>query len=75
MVFSGRDGELIAKAAMPDQKETYMSVVLHDLDGFGNPDVIFGTGGETIGRRALLPNYAGSHFTWGFFIVVDTSFI
>ena len=49
MVISGRDGELIAKAAMPDQKETYMSVVLHDLDNNGDLDVIYGTGGETIG--------------------------
>ena len=73
MVISGRDGELIAKAAMPDQKETYMSVVLHDLDNNGDLDIIFGTGGETIGGH-LYRTTLDRHFTGGSFIVGDTGF-
>lgn len=54
VVVSSRDGHLIAKAPMPDGKETYMSV-----SALRNPDgkdyrVIFGTGGETIGGNLFV---------------------
>jgi len=42
-------GTLLSKAMMPDDKEIYMSVVSTDLDGDGTWEVIFGTGGETLG--------------------------
>ncbi len=49
MVISALDGEELAKAMVPDEKETYMSPIVNDLDGDGEMDVLFGTGGETIG--------------------------
>lgn len=54
VVVSSRDGHLIAKAPMPDGKETYMSVsALPDPDG-KDYRVIFGTGGETIGGNLFV---------------------
>ncbi len=49
MVVSSRTGKLLATAEVPDGKETYLSAVVADLDNNGTLDVIFGTGGETIG--------------------------
>ncbi len=49
MVISGKSGKQLAKAPMPDNKETYMSVVVDDLNNDGILDIIYGTGGETIG--------------------------
>nr|WKN37497.1 PQQ-binding-like beta-propeller repeat protein [Tunicatimonas sp. TK19036] len=48
MVFSGKDGEVLASAPMPDGKETYFSPLVHDFEGNGALTVIFGSGGETI---------------------------
>jgi len=48
MVMNSRTGQVLAAAAMPDGKETYSSPVVHDF-GTNNIEVIFGTGGETIG--------------------------
>ncbi|MGB3586554.1 MAG: PQQ-binding-like beta-propeller repeat protein [Tunicatimonas sp.] len=42
MIFSSADGEVLAKAPMPDGKETYMSPIVSE------DAVYFGTGGETI---------------------------
>lgn len=50
-VISGASGRPIAAARVPDGRETYMSPVVADLEGDGALDVIFGTGGETIGGR------------------------
>lgn len=45
MIIEGSNGDLIAQAQVPDGRETYNSVVVHD---FGNGlEVIYGTGGET----------------------------
>ncbi len=45
-VLSSANGEILARAFMPDAKETYMSIaVIPDSD----PQVVFGTGGETVG--------------------------
>ncbi len=49
MVISGKDGKLIARAIMPDEKETYISIVVDDLDNNKTIDIIFGSGGESIG--------------------------
>lgn len=49
VVLSSRDGSLLAKAQVPDGKETYMSVAALPLDDGRDYKVIFGTGGETIG--------------------------
>lgn len=48
MVIDAVTGKEIVRAAVPDGKETYMSPVVHDFDGDGMMEVIFGTGGETI---------------------------
>lgn len=47
MIFSGKTGELIAQAAMPDGKESYTCPVIY-RDNTGILDIIFGTGGENI---------------------------
>ncbi len=44
VLVSSRTGELLHRAEMPDGKETYMSVTLTPAG-----EVIFGTGGETLG--------------------------
>ncbi len=49
MVIDPIDGALLASAEMPDGKETYMSPLVHDFFRDKKPEVIFGTGGETIG--------------------------
>lgn len=48
MVISGLDGEQLAKAVVKDRHETYMSPLIHDFEGNGQLDIIYGTGGETI---------------------------
>lgn len=48
MAISSRDGSVLAKANVPDGRETYMSPVLYDFDGDGERSVLFGSGGETI---------------------------
>lgn len=48
MVISAKDGVQIAKAPVPDGKETYLSPLVHDFEGDGTLEVIFGSGGETI---------------------------
>lgn len=48
MVISAKNGSTLAKAEVPDGRETYMSPLVHDFNGDGELSVIFGTGGETI---------------------------
>jgi outer membrane protein assembly factor BamB len=48
MVISSKDGSTLAKAEVPDGRETYMSPVVHDFNGDGHLSVLFGTGGETM---------------------------
>ena len=47
VILNGRNGELLARAMMPDHKEIYMSILV--IPSLENDHVIFGTGGETIG--------------------------
>jgi outer membrane protein assembly factor BamB len=49
VVVSGKTGKLLARAAMPDGKETYMSVAAIPTHDGKDYKVIFGSGGETIG--------------------------
>lgn len=49
VVLSSHDGSLIAKAQVPDGKETYMSVAALPVDEGRDYKIVFGTGGETIG--------------------------
>jgi len=49
VVFSGADGQLLARATMPDAKETYMSITVSPSPTKKDHEIIFGTGGETIG--------------------------
>lgn len=53
VVLSSRDGKLLARAEMPDKKETYMSVSALPF-GDGDYRVIFGTGGETVGGNLFV---------------------
>jgi hypothetical protein len=48
LVLSSRSSTILANVAVPDGKETYMSVVCMPAPD-GNINVLFGTGGETIG--------------------------
>ncbi|MEX2344866.1 MAG: hypothetical protein WD604_04580 [Balneolaceae bacterium] len=47
MVISSKDGSTLAKAAVPDGKETYMSPLVYDFNSDGELSLLFGTGGET----------------------------
>lgn len=49
VVISSKTGRLLAKAGMPDEKETYMSVTVSPRPNDEDWEIIFGTGGETIG--------------------------
>ena len=49
VVLSGKTGKLLARASMPDGKETYMSVAALPTSDGKDYKVIFGSGGETIG--------------------------
>lgn len=53
-VLSSRDGHLLARAPMPDKKETYMSVSALPFADGGDYHVIFGTGGETVGGNLFV---------------------
>lgn len=49
VVISAKNGNILARAEMPDGNETYMSVSALPVEGGKDYRVIFGTGGETIG--------------------------
>ncbi|MFN6039194.1 MAG: T9SS type A sorting domain-containing protein [Bacteroidota bacterium] len=49
MVLNAVNGNILAKAVMPDSAETYCSPVVADVKGNGTLYIIFGTGGETLG--------------------------
>lgn len=49
MVLDSRNGAVLAADTMPDGNETYMSPLVNPQDDPEDPDIIFGTGGETIG--------------------------
>lgn len=47
MIVSGKEGKLLKKLRIPDNKETYMSPVIHNFKNDNDPFVLVGTGGET----------------------------
>ena len=56
MVVSSMNGKVLFAATLPEDKETYMSPLIHDFHGDGKLSIVFGTGGETIsGKLYLLP--------------------
>ncbi|MEM7369466.1 MAG: hypothetical protein AAF587_12760 [Bacteroidota bacterium] len=55
-VLSSKDGTVIYAANLPEDKETYMSPLVHDFKQEGNLSIIFATGGETIsGNLYIVP--------------------
>lgn len=56
LVISSATGKILKEARMPDGKEIYMSPVKADLRRNGTEEVIFGTGGETIGGKLFRVN-------------------
>lgn len=48
MLISSRSGEVLRKLQMPDGKETYMSPIIYDFQKNNKPDIIIGTGGESL---------------------------
>lgn len=54
VVLSSRDGRLLADAQMPDGKEIYMSVTVTPTPDGKDHEVVFGTGGETIGGNLFV---------------------
>ncbi len=48
-ILSSKDGSILAYAPVPDGKEIYMSIAAIETEDGKDYEVIFGTGGETIG--------------------------
>lgn len=44
-------GSVLKRAKMPDDREIYISPVVFDFSNDGMPDIIYGTGGETVSGR------------------------
>jgi outer membrane protein assembly factor BamB len=51
VVISSKDGSVLAKAGSPDKCEIYMSISALPVDGGRDYQIVFGTGGETVGGR------------------------
>jgi outer membrane protein assembly factor BamB len=49
MVINSQNGQLIAKAVVPDSAETYCSPLVADIQGNGTLWILYGTGGENLG--------------------------
>lgn len=49
VIINSKDGNIISKAPMPDGKEIYMSVAVQPHKDKSFKNIIYGTGGETIG--------------------------
>jgi len=49
VLINSSNGKILHKANMPDGKETYMSIGVHNIPFDDNYKIVFGTGGETIG--------------------------
>lgn len=48
MVISTLTGKVLRRLRMPDGNETYMSPIIYDFKNNQNPDIIIGTGGESL---------------------------
>ncbi|MBM3185233.1 MAG: T9SS type A sorting domain-containing protein [Bacteroidetes bacterium] len=49
MVINSLNGQLLAKAVVPDSAETYCSPLVADVQGNGTLWILYGTGGENLG--------------------------
>ena len=49
VILDGQNGELITRASMPDGREIYTSVAVLPSSSPTFKNVVFGTGGETLG--------------------------
>lgn len=49
MILNAANGEILAKAVVPDSAETYCSPLVIDLQNNGTLWVLYGTGGESLG--------------------------
>lgn len=49
LIMSSKTGDVLHIAEMPDHKEIYMSIMATPLPDQSDVEIIFGTGGETIG--------------------------
>jgi hypothetical protein len=49
MVINSQNGQLLAKAVVPDSAETYCSALVAEVQGDGVQWILFGTGGENLG--------------------------
>ncbi len=49
MIMSSKKGDVLKLAKMPDGKETYMSITVNPTKDLKDYEIVFGTGGETIG--------------------------
>lgn len=58
VIFDSTNGEIISRAIMPDGKETYMSVAVLPGQTSDFKNVIYGTGGETLGGNLFLTSIA-----------------
>ncbi len=58
VIIDGLNGHVISKAPMPDGKETYMSVSVLPYESDTIKNVIYGTGGETIGGSLYVTSLA-----------------
>lgn len=58
VIFDATNGDIISKAPMPDGKEIYMSVAVLPHDSMHYKNVIFGTGGGTIGGSLFVTSIA-----------------
>lgn len=54
MVLDSSNGKIIKEVKTPDAKETYQSITLSDHSQPDELEVVFGTGGETIGGNLYL---------------------
>ena len=54
VILDSQNGEVISRAAMPDGGETYMSVAVLPGNSPTFKNVVFGTGGETIGGNLFV---------------------
>lgn len=56
LIIDSKTGQVISQAEMPDGKEIYMSIGVYPIPGTGDYEVVFGTGGETIGGNLYVAN-------------------
>jgi outer membrane protein assembly factor BamB len=54
MILSAGSGKILSEATMPDGKETYMSVTVSPCANGKDWDILYGTGGETLGGNLFV---------------------